>query len=67
MPYTLRKKRGYPLYWVINKITKHKFSKEPLPRETAEAQMRILRTMTQHEGGKCLCGLCKYLTEQIYT
>jgi hypothetical protein len=60
MPYALRKKRGHPLYWVVNKITNHKFSNDPLPRHTAEAQMRVLRTVTKYEGGKCLCDLCIY-------
>lgn len=41
MPYKLRKAPKRDLYWVIGKDgTKH--SKEPLPRERAEAQMRAL-------------------------
>lgn len=49
MPYTLRKKRGYDLYWVINTITKHKYSKEALPLEKAQAQMRALYANTKDE------------------
>jgi len=49
MPYTLQKKRGYDLYWVINKITKHKFSKEALPLTQAQAQMRALYANTRDE------------------
>jgi hypothetical protein len=42
MPYRLRKSRGRDLYFVINEITKKKYSKEPLPLATAEAQMKAL-------------------------
>jgi hypothetical protein len=42
MPYKLVKKRGTDKYWVINKLTKKKFSKEPLPEAQAKAQLRAL-------------------------
>lgn len=42
MPFGLRKKPKKDLYWVINKDTGKKFSKEAMPKEKAEAQMRAL-------------------------
>lgn len=42
MPYKLRKAPKKELYWVVNKETGKKHSKEPLPRKRAEAQMRAL-------------------------
>jgi len=42
MPYALRKAPKRDLYWVINKQTKQKYSKDPLPRSRAEAQRRAL-------------------------
>jgi hypothetical protein len=42
MPYKLRKSRGRNLYWVVNEETKRKYSKDPLPLHTAEAQIRAL-------------------------
>lgn len=42
MPYKLQKARNRDLYWVVNKETKQKFSKDPIPRERAKAQMRAL-------------------------
>lgn len=42
MPWKLRKAPKKDLYWVINKETGKKHSKEPLPKERAEAQMRAL-------------------------
>jgi hypothetical protein len=42
MPFALRKAPKRDLYWVINKQTKQKYSKEPIPRERAEAQRRAL-------------------------
>lgn len=42
MPWKLRKAPKKDLYWVINKETGKKYSKEPLPKERAEAQMRAL-------------------------
>jgi hypothetical protein len=40
--YKLRKAPKKDLYWVINKDTKQKHSKEPLPKERAQAQMKAL-------------------------
>ena len=42
MPYHLRKAPKRDLYWVVNKETGKKHSKEPLPKERALAQMRAL-------------------------
>lgn len=42
MPYSIRKYPGNDLYYVYNKETKKKFSKEPLDKETAMAQLRAL-------------------------
>jgi hypothetical protein len=42
MPFKLRKCPKKDLYWVVNKDTKQKYSKEPLPKERAEAQMKAL-------------------------
>jgi hypothetical protein len=42
MPYSLRKVPKKDLYWVVNKETGKKHSKEGLPKEKAEAQRRAL-------------------------
>jgi hypothetical protein len=42
MPYKLRKCPNKDLYWVVNKETGQKHSKEGLPKEQAKAQMRAL-------------------------
>lgn len=42
MPYKLRKAPKKELYWVVNKDTGKKHSKDPLPKERAMAQMRAL-------------------------
>jgi hypothetical protein len=42
MPYGLRKVRGKDLYYVVNKDTGKKFSKEPLTKTKAEAQLKAL-------------------------
>jgi len=42
MPWRLQKKPKHDLYWVVNKETKVKHSKEPISKEKAEAQKRIL-------------------------
>ena len=42
MPFALRKAPKRDLYWVVNKETGKKHSKEPLPKERASAQMRAL-------------------------
>jgi len=52
MPYDLKKARGKDLYWVITKGTGVKHSKEPLPLQTAIAQMRALyRNVPDARGG----------------
>jgi hypothetical protein len=48
MPYKLRKAPRRELYWVVNKETGQKHSKEPLEKEQAKAQMRALYA---REGG----------------
>ena len=42
MPWKLRKAPKQELYWVVNKDNGNKYSKKPLPREDAVAQMRAL-------------------------
>ena len=42
MPYTLRKRPLHNTYWVVNKETGRKLSKEALPLKKAEAQMRAV-------------------------
>lgn len=42
MPYKLRKAPKRDLYWVVNKETGKKHSRDPLPKETAKSQMRAL-------------------------
>jgi len=42
MPFKLRKAPKRDLYWVVNKETGKKHSKDPLPKERALAQMRAL-------------------------
>ena len=50
MPYKLRKAPKRNLYWVVGADgTKH--SKEPIPKERAEAQMRALYAAETKEGG----------------
>jgi hypothetical protein len=46
----LRKAPKRDLYWVINKQTKQKHSKEPLPKERAQAQMRALYAQEDKRG-----------------
>ena len=50
MPYKLRKAPNRDLYWVVGEDGK-KHSKEPLPKERAEAQMRALYAAMSKEGG----------------
>lgn len=50
MPYKLRKAPKRDLYWVVGEDGKH-HSKDPLPRERAEAQMRALYASMPHKGG----------------
>lgn len=49
MPYKLRKAPNRDLYWVVNKETGEKYSKEPLPKERAMAQMKALYANTDNE------------------
>ena len=42
MPYKLRKAPGKELYWVVSIDTGKKHSAEPISKEKAEAQMRVL-------------------------
>ena len=51
MPWKLRKAPKKDLYWVINKETGEKHSKEPLPKERAKAQMKALYANVPVEGG----------------
>ena len=51
MPYKLRKAPNRDLYWVVNKETGKKHSKDPLPKETAKAQMRALYASESMSGG----------------
>ena len=57
MPYRLRKAPKRDLYWVIGQDGTH-HSKEPLPKERAEAQMKALyiamRKKREVTGGMCL-------------
>ena len=50
MPWKLRKAPKKDLYWVINKETGKKHSKEPLPKERATAQMKALYANVPVEG-----------------
>ena len=56
MPYVLRKAPKRDLYWVVNKDTKQKYSKDPLPKARAEAQMRALYAQEKKGGSDCGCG-----------
>jgi len=49
MPYKLRKAPKRDLYWVVGEDGRHK-SKDPLPKEQAEAQMRALYASSAKEG-----------------
>jgi len=42
MPYALRKAPNQELYWVVNRETKHKYSKKPIPLDKAKKQKRLL-------------------------
>jgi hypothetical protein len=42
MPYKLRKAPKRNLYWVVSTETGKKHSKDPIEKEKAEAQMRVL-------------------------
>jgi hypothetical protein len=51
MPYKLRKCPNKDLYWVVNKETGKKHSKDGLPKEQAKAQMRALYANEKRGGG----------------
>lgn len=51
MPYKLRKAPKRDLYWVVNKETGKKYSKEPMPKDRAVAQMRALYASETSTGG----------------
>lgn len=50
MPYKLRKAPNKELYWVITIETGKKHSKQPIPKEKAQTQLRILEAV-ELEGG----------------
>jgi hypothetical protein len=50
MPYRIRKAPGRDLYWVVGPDGKH-MSKDPIPRERAEAQRRALYASETKQGG----------------
>lgn len=50
MPYKLRKAPKRELYWVITIETGKKHSKDPIPKEKAKAQMRILESALKGNG-----------------
>ncbi|NDD53234.1 hypothetical protein EBZ39_05070 [bacterium] len=50
MPYKLRKAPKRDLYWVVGEDGKH-HSKEPIPKERAQAQMRALYRAERLKGG----------------
>jgi hypothetical protein len=52
MPYKLRKAPRKDLYWVVTIETGKKHSKDPIPKDKAKAQMRILESAL--EGGVSL-------------
>ncbi len=37
------------LYWVVNTVTNRHYSKLPIPKERAEAQLRVLRQSQRSE------------------
>jgi hypothetical protein len=47
MPYAIRKVRNKDLYYVVNTDTGKKYSKDPLPRVKAEAQLKALHIHTK--------------------
>ena len=69
MPYKLRKAPNRDLYWVVNKDTGKKHSKEPLPKERALAQMRALYASEDAElkGGAIHKGLLQQIAQSAYS
>ena len=45
MPYKIRKAPGRDLYWVVNAETGKKYSKDPIPKEKAKSQLKLLRQL----------------------
>ena len=45
MPYKLRKAPGRDLYWVVNAETGKKYSKDPIPKDKAKSQLKLLRQL----------------------
>ena len=67
MPYKLRKAPKRDLYWVVG-IDGTKHSKEPLPRDRAEAQMKALyMAMRQKKGAGWFSNLFKPITSVAST
>lgn len=68
MPYKLRKAPNRDLYWVVNKETGKKYSKEPLPYDKAVAQMRALyASEPQLKGGAISKSLLQAMAQSAYT
>ena len=70
MPYKLRKAPKKDLYWVVNKETGKKYSKEPLPKGRAQAQMRALYANENVEGAGLLgdiFGKIKTVAQRAFT
>ena len=66
MPYSLRKQRGHPLYWVITTSTGVKHSKEPLSKDKAEAQLRALYSHMDGAGPRPSNNIGQQVAEQSY-
>lgn len=62
MPYKLRKAPKRDLYWVVGQDGEHK-SKEPLPREQAEAQMKALYASMGRRGAGITIPKGKFIKE----
>lgn len=61
MPYKLRKAPKRDAYWVVNKETGKKHSKDPLPKDRAEAQMRALYAAEDETKGGMYSPIAKTL------
>jgi hypothetical protein len=66
MPYRLRKAPNRDLYWVVAEDGR-KQSKEPIPKERAEAQMKALYIAMRKEGGSWFGDLFKGTKKAIST
>lgn len=68
MPYKLRKAPNRDLYWVVNKETGKKYSKDPLPYDNAVAQMRALyASEPQLKGGSISKSLLQAMAQSAYS